>query len=198
MPLVLVSLGLAVAVSLVRGGRLGRVADSDLRLGSLLLVGLLLQLGVDAAAGRELLGEGVLYAILALSQLAVLGWVVANRSRPGMALIGLGLLMNAVVIGANGAMPVDPEAIDRLGIGPVEVTPGKHEPLTDDTRLAWLADVIPLPPIRTIVSVGDIVLAAGLLPLVHHLMSGQERARGGSEGGRRALKWDPSPPDGEK
>lgn len=197
MPLVIVSLGLAVVVSLLRGGRLGRVAGSDLRLGSLLFVGLLLQLGVDAAAGRDLLGEGVLYAVLALSQLAVLGWVVANRSRPGMALIGLGLLMNAVVIGANGAMPVDPDAIDRLGIGPVEVAPGKHEPLTDDTRLAWLADVIPLPPIRTIVSVGDIVLAVGLLPLMHHLMSARQSTDGGRRVGR-TLKNRPSSPDAER
>jgi hypothetical protein len=101
----------------------------------------------------------------------VLGWVVANWHLPGMRLVTIGLGLNALVIGANGAMPVDPDAILALGIDGATVPPGKHTLLDDQTRLPWLADIWPLPPLRSIISVGDVVLAAGLIPLTHALMS---------------------------
>jgi hypothetical protein len=182
-PLTLTIVGGAILISYLRGGRLSRIANSDLRMSWLLFAGLFLQLGVDLAATRVGFGGAGAYGVLLASQVFVLGWVLANWWRPGMVLIGLGLLMNAVVIGANGAMPVDRGAIQSLDIGDdVEVHPGKHVEADDDTRLRWLADVYPLPPIRTIVSLGDMVLAAGLVPLVHHLMTYRTPAerRGGS------------------
>jgi hypothetical protein len=172
-PLVVTTLVIAVALSYARGGRLRRVADVPLRLTWLLFAGVALQLAVDLAAGRELLadaGPGG-YTLLLLSQLLVVGWVAANWHLPGIFLVTLGLLLNAVVIGANGAMPVSPRAMEALGLGPLEVPPGKHTLLTDATRVPWLADIIPLPPLRTIISVGDIVLAVGLIPLTHALMT---------------------------
>jgi hypothetical protein len=57
------------------------------------------------------------------------------------------------------------------GLGELEVPPGKHTLLTEDTRLPWLADVWALPPLRSIISAGDVVLAAGLIPLTHRLMT---------------------------
>lgn len=171
MPLVVVTLAVAVVVSLLRGGSFRRLTDAELGWTWLLFVGVAIQVAVDLAAGRDLLGVGAAYAGIALSQVAVLAWVVVNRELPGMALIGAGLLMNVVVIAANGAMPVDAAAIERLGIGAVEVAPGKHELMTPDTRLPWLADVLPVPPLRTIVSIGDVVLAVGVALLVHHLMT---------------------------
>lgn len=171
MPLVIITVGGAIVVSYLRGGRISRIADAELRHTWLLFVGLLLQLAVDAASVRGLLEDPAGYLLLLASQVLVLVWVLVNWWRPGMVLIGLGLLLNAVVIGANGAMPVSQQAIDALGIGDVTVHPGKHELMTEATRLPWLADILPLPPLRTIISVGDIVLAAGLIPLVHHLMT---------------------------
>ncbi|MBW3620212.1 MAG: DUF5317 domain-containing protein [Actinobacteria bacterium] len=171
MPLTVLIVGAAVVLSLLRGGRFGRIAEADLRLTWLLFVGLALQLGVDAAAARGHLEGNDGYVLLLLSQLLVVGWTLANWWRPGMLLIFLGLALNAAVMAANGAMPVAPEAIEAIGLEGAEVPPGKHELMTEDTRLAVLADTWPLPPIRTIISIGDIVLAAGLIPLVHHLMT---------------------------
>jgi len=172
-PFTLTVLLLAVGISYLRGGRLHRIADAPLRHSWLLFAGLALQLLVDLGAGRGLLeGAGTVgYLLLLASQLLVLSWVLANWQLSGMLLVGIGLLLNAVVIGANGAMPVDPEAIAALGIEGAEVAPGKHVVLTEDTRLPWLADIWALPPLRSIISMGDVVLAAGLIPLTHALMS---------------------------
>ncbi len=170
MPFTILVLGVAVAVGYLRGGRLSRIAEV-VGWSWLLLVGLALQMAVEAAASRgqlpSLLGTGLLLT----SQLLVGVWALLNRYLPGMPLILLGLLLNTIVLAANGAMPVAPEAIAAVGLPGMEPVPGKHELMTDDTRFGYLADVVPLPPLRTIVSVGDIVLGAGIIPLLSHLMS---------------------------
>lgn len=177
----------AVALSYARGGRLRRIADADLGWGWLLFAGLSLQVSVDLLAARGVAGWAST-ATLLLSQTLVAGWIVANRYRPGMPLILLGLVSHAVVIAANGAMPVDPEAIAAIGLPGVDPVPGKHELMTEATRLAVLGDILPLPPLRTVISVGDVMLAAGLIPLVHHLMTYRPPAerRGGPRGEDRA------------
>ncbi|MDX1621820.1 MAG: DUF5317 domain-containing protein [Nitriliruptorales bacterium] len=183
MPLALVTLGAAVIVGYLRGGRLSRIAEADLRSNWLLFAGFGCQVLLDLLAGRGIVGEGVAgYGLILASHLGVLAWVGLNWWRPGMGLVFTGFAMNAVVIAANGAMPVDPDAITALGIGEVAVPAGKHVLMTGDTRLAWLGDTIPLPILRTIVSWGDIVLAAGLIPLLHHLMTFRPAAerRGGA------------------
>lgn len=184
MPFTLTVVLIAVLVSYLRGGRLRRIADAQLRLPWLLFAGLALQIGVDVAAGRGVLADASTtgLGLLIGSQVLVVAWLVINRTLPGVALVALGLALNAVVITANGAMPVDPAAMRALGLGELQVPPGKHTLLTDASRLPWLADIFPLPPLRSIISVGDIVLAAGLLPLTHALMSwrSERERRGGT------------------
>jgi hypothetical protein len=186
-PFTLTVVLLAVLVSYLRGGRLRRIADARLHVPWLLFAGLALQLGVDIAAGRELLGDASAagLALLIASQGLVVAWLFLNRQLPGVGLVAVGLAMNAVVIAANGAMPVDPAAMRALGLGELQVPPGKHTLLTDATRLPWLADVYALPPLRSIISLGDVVLAAGLLPLTHALMTWRSdlERRGGARRG---------------
>lgn len=179
MPFTVLVVIAAIAISLLRGGRLRRIADADLRRPSLLFLGVGVQLLPGILAGSVPAAAGT--ALLAASQGLVLAWVWCNRHLAGMGLVAVGLLLNASVILANGAMPVDPEAIAAIGGSGLPATPGRHAPLTPDTRLVLLADRWPLPPLRTVISAGDVVLAAGLIPLVHDLMTTRPAAerRGG-------------------
>lgn len=172
MPFVLAVLLIAVGVSYLRGGRLGHVADAPLRWTWLLFTGVAVQFAVTFAAGRGWLADAGAagWSLLLVSQLLVVAFLVTNRSLPGTWLVAAGLALNAVVMAANGAMPVDPAAIRAIGVDGAEVPPGKHTLMTSSTRLPWLGDVIPVPPLRSIISVGDIVLALGLLPMTHALM----------------------------
>jgi hypothetical protein len=183
-PFVLASLVLALTISLARGGRPARIALVPLRRTWLLFLGVALQVATDVGAAAGIVGDASRagWVLLLLSQLVILAWLAHHWYLPGVALVTLGLTLNAVVMAANGAMPVDPAAIAALGVEGVTVNPGKHTLLTEATRLPWLADRLPLPPLRTVISVGDVVLAAGLLPLVHHLMTYRSPAerRGGS------------------
>jgi hypothetical protein len=187
-PFTLTVVLLAVLVSYLRGGRLQRIADARLQVPSLLFAGLGLQIAVDLATGRGVLADASAtgLALLIVSQVLVVGWLVLNRQLPGVGLVAVGLALNAIVIAANGAMPVDPQAMRALGLGDIQVPLGKHTLLTDGTRMWWLADIFPLPSLRSIISIGDVVLAAGMLPLTHALMTwrSEHERRGGGRGGR--------------
>ena len=159
----------ALIAGWIAGGRLRNLGHVELR-GKLLViaaVGFQLVLGIVSLAGGpvDLVGR----PLLAVSHVALLVFILANRLLPGMALVFIGFALNAVVVSANGAMPVSGEALQALG-GEAAVDPGKHQLLEDDHVLPWLADVIPVPVLRTVVSVGDVVLAAGVAVLVPSLM----------------------------
>lgn len=187
MAFTVVALAVAFLASYWRGGRFYRLPRVELRALWLLGIGVVVQVLVDLAAAQELAPAVVTTSALLGSEVLVLTFVVLNRQRPGMVLIGIGFLLNAAVILANGAMPVDPAAMEVLGVE--GVPPGKHELLTERTLLPWLADRIPVPPIRTIISIGDLVIAAGLIPLVHDLMRSRHdstQASDGADGRARA------------
>jgi hypothetical protein len=176
-PFTLTVLAVAVVLSTLRGGRLRNVAHAEITAGWLLFVGVALQFGVNAAAARGWLPDAGLsgWSLLLVSQLLVIVFLVANRRLPGVWWIAAGLALNAIVMAANRAMPVDPAAIAALGLDGATVPPGKHTLLTPDTNLPWLADIIPVPWLRSILSVGDLVLAVGLLPMTHALMTAPPR-----------------------
>lgn len=191
---VLLVLAIAVIASLLRGGRFHRLAKAPLEHVWLLFLGVGLQVAADVLVTAEVLEPtgSLSYGLLLASQLVVVAWVIGNWQLPGLVLVALGLLLNAIVMAANGAMPVDPDAIAALGRDSSELVRGKHIVMDDDTRLPWLADIWPVPPLRSIISVGDVVLAAGLIPITHHLMT----YRPPNERRRRAEKAATPPPEG--
>jgi hypothetical protein len=164
--LVLLVTALAALVGLALGGRPGGFAR--IRVGGLwLLVGAAV---VQVAAAVWAPAEQ-LWFLLALLVTAVLaGWFVGrNLAVPGVGLMGLGLLLNGVVIALNGGMPVSAAAADRAGADWLQaVGDGVHLPAGAGTRLAWLGDVVPVadPLHREVVSVGDVLVAAGVALLV--------------------------------
>lgn len=187
MVLVAVVLVVSVLAGWLSGGRVRNLGHVELH-GTWLVftsVGLQLILGAITVLGGP--GDVLGRPLLAASHLALLAFIAANRLLPGMALVFLGFALNAAVIVANGAMPVASEALEAVG-GVAEVDPGKHQLLDDDTALPWLADVIPVAAIRGVVSVGDVVLAAGAGILIVGLMRRFPPAPG------RRLRPRPIPP----
>lgn len=172
MPFTPLVIAAAIAVGWLRGGRLRTLSRANLRSVALLFTGLALQLLGDLAAGREWITGSLAYLVVLTSQILILAWILRNRRQPGMPLIVVGFALNVVVMALNGAMPVSPDAMDALGLTGASIPPGKHELMTAATWLPWLGDLIPLPGLRTIISLGDLVLAAGVIPLVSTLMCG--------------------------
>ena len=153
---------LAVLVALLTGG--SRLAQVRLRAVRLLAAAAVIQVGTSALAP----GSGAVRALALLLTSVLVGlFVLGNRRVAGTPLIGLGLLLNVVVVAANKAMPVSQGAASRVGITPTELAlagDAMREPLTESTVLGRLADVVPVaaPWWPQVVSPGDVLVAAGV------------------------------------
>ena len=182
--LVIAALAIALGLGLWRGGSLEALADTRLRWVALLAEGLLIQLVFDLWDPPGLSRAGAL-AVLLISNAAVAAFLMLNRQVPGMLLIAVGVLLNTVVITANQAMPVSVTAAAQADLDPPPAVSDdlKHERLDSDTRLAWLADVIPVPGVKEVLSVGDVVLACGVARLVYMQTTSRKRARSNATSG---------------
>jgi hypothetical protein len=196
MVLLLAVVALSVLVGLVLRGSLRRFEHLRLRWWGLVAVGLALQF-VPLPDGREGTDLLVRVAVLSCSYALLVLFAALNVRLPGMALVLMGLALNAAVILPNGGMPVSAEALERSGQEDllqvlIEEGAAKHHLMTDDDVLTPLADVIPIPePIGQIVSAGDLFLYAGLGWLIVAVMLGRTPAtarveRGGYRGKHRA------------
>jgi hypothetical protein len=162
MELALVAVVVATLIGLAREGSLHALADTQFRVPFLLVVGFAVQLTLDVWDPAWLTDATALAALL-LSNVLVAFFIFFNRGLPGMSLALLGLALNVVVMSANGGMPVSREAAERSGAtASVSDAGAEHEVLDAETALPWLGDVIPIPPVGLVVSVGDVLLAAGI------------------------------------
>ncbi len=108
-------------------------------------------------------------------------WVLwDNRRLPGMHVFAVGVLLNLLVIAANGGMPVCPEALAATGQqDAIEFfhsgTQVIHQLMQPDTALAFLGDHLTTPSWfwrPTVYSPGDAVMIMGLLWMVPAGMRG--------------------------
>jgi hypothetical protein len=139
-------------VGLASGGDWRHLQRVDLKLWPALFAGVL------ARAVAPFLGSLALASSIAGLVLVSLV-ALANRALPGSILVAVGAFMNAGVIAINGGMPIDPGALAASGkpspAGGLYVISGP------DTRLPFLGDVLLVPVVNNIYSVGDVVLAIG-------------------------------------
>jgi hypothetical protein len=164
---------IALAMAVMRGGRLSNLGDIELRYWWLLLVALGLQVAT-AWLPDSSWAEGLGLAMVLVSYVLLMGLVLINRSRPGMWLAGLGVLMNFTVIAINGGMPVLAEAAE-VASGFTITAPDlsgsyKHVLLDSSSHLTAFADVIPMriAGIGQVISLGDVFLAVGLGRFLEH------------------------------
>lgn len=116
--------------------------------------------------------------LISFSYMCILLFAFANRKYPlPAALMGVGALANYVVIAANSfRMPVSPKALEFYAGMTAQAVLEKRADYfvaTDGARLLFLGDVIniPIPVVGGFISVGDIVLSAGLLLIVAMMMT---------------------------
>lgn len=161
------ALGGGVVAGYAGGGRLRGLALVKLRAHLLLLGALATQVGLPVVA-RELRNP-----LVALSYAMVGVWLVVNMAsrtkllRVAIGLLALGWAMNVAAIAANGVMPVSLEAVGAVVGSPVEELPDgyidKHTAAGPGTKLEILTDVIAVPSLRTVISVGDVVMVVGIV-----------------------------------
>jgi hypothetical protein len=177
-PVVLIGLILAI----VARRPLGTLLAQRFHRTSLLWLGIGAQLLFVPSALHPVLSASIfpglpkIGGLLYISSLAlVLGFALLNRRTVSIAVIGLGLLMNAAVIAANGGqMPVDPiqlaaqGTLDEMVAEEADGGWSVHSTMGDGTRLAFMGDwvmlTVPRPVGKSVIlSPGDVVIACGIL-----------------------------------
>jgi MFS family permease len=172
---------LALLVGALAGGGLPRLAELRLHWTWLLL----LALGLRAAAGlsREL-DIGFTFPVgwaYILAYALIFAWLWGNWRVPGLqiASVGIGANMAAVLIN-GGQMPIWNAAFTAAGFQPSDIANDPfHFLLTAETVAGFVArgglfgDVIPLPipVIRDVVSIGDVLLALGIFWAIVYSMT---------------------------
>ncbi|MGI5839980.1 MAG: DUF5317 domain-containing protein [bacterium] len=171
----------AILIALLRGGKVGRLFNLHFERIELIFIALFLQYAVSLSAA---LGLPVITrygnAVLGASYLLLLLGIWFNRKLPAARMIAVGVLLNALVILANGGrMPVSAAALSQAGLDyyiPLLEKGNylKHAMLDAGTYFPFLADIIPLKPSvypgGKVISVGDIILNLGVFLLVQITM----------------------------
>lgn len=174
----------SLLIGVLRGGKLSRLSRIELRSAWLIPLAFLMQVFVVFIPGGKTTGLSDPAALLVLtSYMVLMVAVLINRRLPGMALIGMGLLLNFAVIAANGGfMPIEPDVVQVLGHGDrvqalesgYRVYQAKDVILTrEETRLWFLSDIFVIPPpffLSTAFSLGDVLLVSGIFVLIQRFM----------------------------
>lgn len=162
--LLLTGLALALAIVLICGGKLGRLADLRLRQMSLLYAALGLQLLAFPAANAPWQpGESAAVWIAYASYVCLVAATVANRRLPGALVLGAGMLMNLIAIAVNGGhMPATAAALRAAGVSLHGVR--QNSVALADPSLPWLVDRFASPrwvPFASVFSAGDVLIVIG-------------------------------------
>jgi hypothetical protein len=167
-----------IVVALLLRRDLGPIATRSFRGGwklAALVVGLFL---AQALMVLYVPGQTTLQiATVMVSQVAMLGLAALNRHLPGAILFASGIVLNTTVMAANGGwMPITQDMY--YFVHPERVAEVQSRPPTSkgiilprsETNLWALSDIVPLPLPwrRTAVSVGDLLLIAGVGQFIMH------------------------------
>lgn len=183
--MILIALCLALLLGLILvGGRVSNLASVNVKWGWLAPVAFLMQaylIFFPAERAGDVLAPRSLLLVASHVLLFVVIW--QNRHLSGIKVIGLGLLLNFVVMIVNGGfMPITPETLVQIGydgntsqletgyiVGRtknVVVEPG-------EATLWFLSDIMVIPrpfPIPTALSVGDLLIVMGVVFFLREAM----------------------------
>lgn len=163
---------LALLVGALAGGGLPRLAELRLRWFPLLGIALALRLGAQVLRQTDVGPDLPLGLAYIVAYLLIFAWLWGNWRVPGLQIAAVGIASNALAVLMNGGqMPVWSGAFEAAGFRPdVIANDPFHYLLVTDTVAQFVGggglfgDVIPipLPIIRDVVSVGDLLLAMGI------------------------------------
>jgi len=182
-----VVLGVVGALVRYRRQAFSRIAAIPLHSAWLVLLAVALQIPIlrsPSGPPEELvLQQGLFLA----SHLLLLVFVWLNRHIFGIVIVGIGVILNlAAILFNTGYMPITPQTLVRINPGSSieDWQEGHHYGYSkdiirnqDDTQLWALSDILILPPPfpqPTAFSMGDLVIAAGIIILLMDIKPGKK------------------------
>lgn len=194
---ILYAIPVGLLLGLVRGGRLGSLADLRFEWGWLVMAGLVAQVALFSEPVGRVVG-GATPILYVVSTALVLAAVLRNWRLPGLRLVALGAISNLVAIIANGGyMPADPGALALAGMdASIQYS---NSIVTNQPVLAPLTDIFAMPdwmPFANVFSIGDLLIGAGIVVAIAAGMArrpGDESADAAPTKGPTPVPGRPSP-----
>jgi len=173
---ILYAVALGILIGYILGGRLKHLSQAAFKKLYLAVGGFLIQVLIfsDIPFFKTLQQhhENIIVVLHIISYILILIFIAVNYKVPGIAIIGIGILLNATVIILNrGHMPASIESFSFSSVGKHAdlLSQGKSvnnsKAITGDTILPWLGDIFALPsyiPFSNVFSIGDIIIAVGV------------------------------------
>jgi hypothetical protein len=152
----------------------GHGALPHLRLVPLVVAGLVLATLAVLVHGDV----AVLCSALSIALFAV--FAGRNRNLTGLAVVGVGLILNLAGVVLNNGMPVrakalvESHAVSGSRVRESDVAEPRHLE-TDADEFGWLGAIVPVPGVHDVVSFGDLIVLVGLFDAMRDL--GRRRSR---------------------
>ncbi len=171
---------ISIIIGLLRKGKLSSLSQISLKRIELIVLACLIQAGLIFLWPKK-----VKFVLDYSSYLIIFSYIVLllavwhNKKLKGMKIISLGIILNVIVIVANGGhMPVLLSSLYKAGLNDFALVLKEgsyitHALITDKTLFGFLADVIPLsPPFPdpSVVSTGDFLMFCGVFSLIQNAM----------------------------
>ena len=168
------SIVLGFAVAIFRKGRIRNIGDMHINGWYLFLIAGLSQGLISWLKSKNLIlsveffDKYFFYVHLFTYLLMIIG-VILNINKKFMIFILIGMVLNFIVIFANGGkMPIsfkNVKGYEHYTEDNLDKSDIKHSLVSEDTKFVYLADVIVLPrpyPLARIISIGDIFIMIGV------------------------------------
>lgn len=169
---------MAVILGYIFKGKLNNIDTSKIKAVYLVFIAFLIEAAINFSMRGEFLTRGTLTFILDLAMYILLFiFVYLNINNKWILLMGIGFLLNAIVIFFNGgAMPVSPTALSAMGVTGDISTQGLYRILDSSTKLPFLGDIIFIKYPRTYaISIGDIVEVIAVVLFIFTGMKSKEK-----------------------
>ena len=173
------SLIIGVVTGYLRGGRIHRISKLNLKAYYLLFIAVIIELTLNYVliGHNDLILQSHSLLAVVIQYLLIFVFIGLNLDKPYTWLIGIGILLNFIVITANfGAMPVSAQILDLATPSKKMILLGEGQFYTyklveSGVRLWFLGDIIRISfPLRQFISIGDIFLSVGVFMLIQKSM----------------------------
>lgn len=161
------SIIIAIVIGYLFKGKLQNIRELNLKGQWFIVIGFLLEIVMKILLKKGIIEIGSLtYIINVIMYGLIMTFIFLNRKEKLFLIVGLGFLLNIIVIFANNCtMPIGLEAMKYLNFsGDVEKL-GLYALVDSNTRFVILADIIPYKIWRYagIASLGDILICIGII-----------------------------------
>jgi hypothetical protein len=159
---------LIIASAVLLGGRISLLARVQLAQGWLIFAALAAQVIIFSVVPDAPRAVEIAMHIATYIAAGVAIW--SNRRLPGLLILASGAFLNGLVITLNGGtLPASISAMRAAGRA-VDKSTFQNSGFVGHPILPWFGDVFPTPswlPFRNVLSVGDLLILAGMAVLVH-------------------------------